>query len=195
MKIVKCTKPVSVAAALIGLSLLIFGCGTFQSPKTLDPGETTLGLWGVAAFQEDFVSDLGTAGIYLRTGVSEHFDIGLRYGLPIILIADAKYEVLQIEDFILSVDVGVGLPGDTSSGIIEAGILFGTEQVYGSMNCGLLIDENLGLTLAPEITVGAAFGKRFKVLPEVFINYTIHDGLHFGPGLAIQYTFGEPKDK
>ena len=204
-----------------GLALLCAGCyyPRFLTPDVLDPGQHALGL-GATAGLGIGRDNPGLAGIdgdlFYRAGMGDNVDGGLRavYSAApprgseypstrsVTFIADARYQAY--EDPLAAAGAAVAYTRPLTSTAnslvtVTLGGTVGSERVYGGLGLVLEteIDRNLGLITrgpAPYLTVGAALGRRYKVLPQIGLYF---DGraielnrlaLHVGVGA--QYVIG-----
>ena len=103
----KSAKPVLIICALIGLSLIMLGCATAQSPKTLEPGEISLGTcaWGGTELPNEVRFRVGMPELnaYTRLGVFDGLDIGIRLGKSLLLYFDRGYIPLDVGYLLMDV--------------------------------------------------------------------------------------------
>ncbi len=204
-----------------GLALLCAGCfyPRFLTPDVLEPGQHALG-FGVTAGLGVGGDNLGLAGaegdLFYRAGVGDNVDGGLRavYSATpprgpeypstrsVTFIADARYQAYEEPLAAAGAAVAYTRPlTSTANSLVTVtlGGTVGSERVYGGLGLVLEteIDRDLGLITrgpAPYISVGAALGRRFKVLPQIGLyldgRYLAASRLALHVGVGAQYIFG-----
>lgn len=175
------------------LAVFLHGCVNFsnyQKAEVLEEGETrgTVGLSFVQASPGDQEIDYKnityfTPEIYVRTGVTERFDFGVKFyvSLPVGVVIDGKYQFVDGEKFDMAADLGVGYTGIS---VADESIYF--LDLYPALLMTYNFSENFSATLAPKVifrntggtmnsgwvtltggTLTLALGEKGWVMPEV----------------------------
>lgn len=192
------------AAAAAALVLVLSGCvslSTFQSPRVLDPGTTQLGAGVIVTGGE---AGTGEVAIVARRGLADGVDVGAKlWGIPpfLGLYADVRYQILR-EPFLVSGTLGgsvfsVREDGDddrsVSTTALYPTVLVGTERLFGGVRWTQVfgsagdLEENYGVGF-PGIVVGASFGSRLILAPEVNVHFG-EGGTLVLPGAALHFRF------
>ncbi len=214
-----------IRKTLLVLSAVLFtgGCvsyGVYQSPETVEPGSTEVGLGTLLGHSPDrheddsFIVPIEMA-LLVRHGLAKNVDLGGRawimpLGLfeegatAIGLYADIRYRFID-GPVMLTGSVGVSAMrfGEFLSLGAYPALLAGTERFYGGLRLIFLgvrqdaTDEDGPQFVTPDepvvgIVAGASFGDRWIVRPE--LNVYFQEGfssLIVTPGLSLQHRFGD----
>ena len=189
---------------LAGALLLLSGCvslSTYQSPRVLDPGESHLGAGVMLGAGGAGVGEFAVLG---RRGVAEGFDLGAKvWGVPPFLgiYGDVRSQ-LQTEPFLVSGTLGAsffsvrqtvdGEETGTSTTALYPAVLIGSDRLFAGARWTQLfgsagdLEERYGLGF-PGVILGASFGSRVSVAPEVNVHFG--DDVLVLPGAALIYRF------
>ncbi len=158
---------------LSGLFYLI-GCTpiiTFQTPELLQPNEVALGIggWGIIEVIEEG-DDIGIpipSVAWLRVGISDRVNFGMRTGLFDGLSMDLKYSFVQ-NPFAATGIMGITLVGweDEMAVILSPTLLAGTNHLYGGWKILFTISEGVWDSLAGPL-LGLSVGQRLKLIAEI----------------------------
>ena len=173
-------------------SIIVFtNCMTFQSPKTLEPGEIAVGggPWGITMLEaykpkpliEPWVTLYG--GVFMRYGILPNLDVGISLGHPYGGL-DIKYQILHRGPFFLSADIGAWVTVGVESPLLwfsRASLVFGTERVWGGVSMKYGRPEGFNsLWLAAMIGASFFYGDTFelpggntlriRIMPEIAID-------------------------
>ena len=185
------------------LSLTINNCislSTFQSAQTIEDGKFAL-TGGTVGFIEE-----GDAGIFpeigFRYGMTNRADLGLKLVLPLLIVGDIKYELIQAP-VTISFDFGFSVfPDDNYRAVaLYPMLIAGTDKWYVGVKktyaryTGTDIfwgtyEYDEVVWYPPVIVIGGVFGEKLRILPELNI-YTPNDDGEIGimPGLGIELYF------
>ncbi|KPK70801.1 hypothetical protein AMJ87_08275 [candidate division WOR_3 bacterium SM23_60] len=186
---------------ILTCSTILMGCAftTFQSPRTTKPGKAVfgLGVGGGVASGEGAAGVIVETNLYMRVGLTQNLDFGLRNITGYGFAGDLKYQFLQNPD--VSFDLGVSyIPVgiiDLHRGLLDIEeteqlyvlyplLLVGSERLHGGLKMTYWVTRypetrhsgaRTYTTLLPGIMVGAAFGKRFKIMPELNFHVVYSD--------------------
>ena len=198
------------------------GCvsyGVYQSPETVEPGSTEVGLGTMLAYSPDRQEDDPVvvpieSAILVRHGLARNVDLGGRAwffpatmfedGAVVIgLYGDVRYRFIE-GPVMLTGSVGVSAmkAGEFLSLGVYPALLAGTERFYGGVRLIYVgvrhgDDEGDSELLTADgpligLVTGASFGNRWMLRPE--INLYFADGfstLLVTPGVSLQYRFGD----
>ena len=87
-----------------GLALVLTGCisyTTLQTPDTLAPGKGSIGLGAATSTGGGLMLEAGG-----RIGVATHFDAGLKYTWPNLLVVDGKLQLVDAP-LLVSADLAI----------------------------------------------------------------------------------------
>jgi len=206
-----------IYVTLVCLPICI-GCSftTFQSPKTVNPGKVVFGLGvggGLARFEEE-VGPIVETNLYMRVGLTRNLDFGLRNITAYGFAGDLKYQFSQEPNVAFSlgasymtvpdIELHSGPPSVEETDrffVVYPLLLVGEEKLYGGLRCTYWSERCHGIwysgtrtykTFLPGIMVGAAMGKRFKIMPElnfslVFSDEVVSTGFVIMAGLGFQF--------
>ena len=191
---------------VITAAVALTHCTSFQSPKTLDPGEVTIGAGlGVRVYPPPYESEwfytppalqLIDPEIFARFGIAQNFDVGISLFIAG-LQADVKWQLFRWDSFMLSLNAGA-IVSAAIGGFVggpTVAMLLGSERFWGAVGTSYVFRADY---IAFNGMLGAAFGSKFKVIPTVslYYLYIINSGensvenLYIVPGIGFQYTFG-----
>jgi hypothetical protein len=206
---------VSYIALICFVACISCSFTTFQSPETVKPGNIVFGLGfggGFAQLEEE-VSPILETNLYMRLGLARNLDFGLRNISAYGFAGDLKYQFLQEPNVAFSfgasymsvphLDLHSGPPSVEETDryfVVYPVLLVGEEKLYGGLRCTYWSERCHGIwysgtrtynTFLPGIMVGAAVGKRFKIMPElnfclVFSNKEVPTGFVLMAGLGFQ---------
>jgi hypothetical protein len=200
-------KHVLALLAAAGMALLA-GSGCFysvlQTPEVLPPGKVSLGpaLTAGGMYDGGFGPGEVELSLITRVGVARNIEAGLRLSNVLGGMVDVKYQLLH-KPFLMAADLGfscIYMPAidfmshsdpQTVFALCPA-LLVGTERYYA----GVKLMGSLTPTpyLMPGFVLGAAFGRRFKALPELNAYFapargSAPAGAVAGLAVGLQYTF------
>lgn len=179
------------------------GCislSTFNSPETTPNGSGSLGAGAVVFIEED-EEDGDNVGVlpeaYGRVGLSDRWDVGVKVS-PFVFFSDVKYQVVDARVNVAA-DLGVSTGGladeDALTFAAYPAVFVGTERFYAGGRLTFaggtieLFDEDVTYSgTIPSVMVGASFGSKFRVMPE--INLYLEEP-RLLPALGIQYRIGD----
>ncbi len=184
---------------------------SYQSPRVLRPGETSVGA-GVALPLTN-----GDLTLCLRCGVIKNLDVGIKLGgYPEIgygVFGDIKYCFVR-QPLLIAADLGVIYHKDLFMAENEPRthglhptVLLGSDRIYGGIGWNYSIHretyyawdppyrtwDTTTRSSGPRIMLGASWGKRWKFNPEIIFNFdqrSHSDALMIGCG--IHRIFGKP---
>ncbi len=205
---------------VFGLLLLLFassGCfyATFQTPEVIRPGHVTVGLGGAFGMGQVFREGEGhnshllvETDLYARVGVLPNMDVGARLAIPLGVMADVKYQLLRAP-VLLAMDFGMSYAEEQGTQFgkevnstylnFYPMLIGGTKHVYAGLKTVVILenDKIAGRTinhLYPGLVLGAALGRRLKLMPELnlYLGANTHSGwpetIVHGV-LGLQFTF------
>jgi hypothetical protein len=191
--------PTPLIPALL-LALLASSCisfSTFQSPRVLERGEAELGggiLFGVDLEGEE--SGLGELALLGRYGLADRVDVGAKlWGFPpfVGIYGDVRYQVAR-EPVLVAGALGASWFSfdEFSTGALYPTVMVGADRFFAGGRWTFLtatgneMEETFGAKF-PGIVVGASFGSRVILAPEV--NVLLGDETAVMPGAALVVRF------
>ena len=162
----------------------------FQSPKTIEPNKSALGIGTLVR-----PMDIMDAGVYpsawIRAGISTKSDFGVKVGFPEGLSFDIKYNLIN-SPIMITGDFGITIPFESEYSTVSfyPTIIVGNQMFFGGYRhiFGFGYDESLY-----ELYIGASFGKKVRIMPEIVLHSEFwqkgHGFENLLPGVGIQYHF------
>jgi hypothetical protein len=184
---------------------------SYQSPRVLRPGEKSVGA-GIAMPLTE-----GDVSLILRCGVIKNLDVGIKFGgYPEIAygtFSDIKYCFVE-QPLLIAADLGFLYHKDLFMSENEPRtygmhptVLLGSDRIYGGIGWNYSIKRETYSSMfppyvtwvtpsrssGPRIMLGASWGKRWKISPEIIFNFdqlSQPDVVMVGCG--INRIFGKP---